>query len=426
MEQFASPLSSAVDPALSRREALARLCKASAVTGLSLSGLAACGGGKGDSAAAAAQEGQSEEALAAQADRTDGLPRPATFASGLVQPWGLAFLPDGEMLVTEKAGRLRRVGSGGQLSAALNGLPDVADVDQGGLLDVAVDNRGDGEIRVFLTWTERDASGAMGVAVARGRLAGDGVRDVQVILRAGPKAAPSTSPINFGARLVVAPDDTLFVTIGDRSENNQHDVAQQLNSHLGKVLRIRQDGSAPADNPFAGERGALPEIWSIGHRNPQGAALRPGSGELWISEHGPQGGDEINFVQRGRNYGWPRISYGCDYGARPVDTCTVVGGATRAPGMEQPETWWAPISMAPSGLAFCDGRMFPEFKGNLFAGALRGRSLWRMELNGQQVASRSRLYGEMGERIRDVRQGPDGALYLLTDNRAGRILRIAR
>jgi aldose sugar dehydrogenase len=343
-----------------------------------------------------------------------------------VHPWGLAFLPGEEMLVTERAGRLRRVGSGGQLSAALAGLPDVADIDQGGLLDVAVDTQSDGEIRVFLTWTERDASGAMGVVVARGRLAGDALRDVQIILRAGPKAAPATASINFGARLVAAPGDTLFVTIGDRSENDQRDVAQQLNSHLGKVLRIRQDGGVPSDNPFVGRRGALPEIWSIGHRNPQGAALRPGSGELWISEHGPQGGDEINFIQRGHNYGWPRISYGCDYGARPVDGCKVVGGATSAPGMEQPETWWAPISMAPSGLAFCDGRMFPEFKGNLFAGALRGKALWRMELSGQKVVSRSELYGGLGERIRDVRQGPDGAMYLLTDNSAGRILRIAR
>jgi aldose sugar dehydrogenase len=425
MEQLARPLSASIDAALSRRQALARLCKASALTGLSLSGLAACGGGKSDSAATP-QDMQTEDAQAAEADRTAGLPSPTTFADGLVHPWGLAFLPEGEMLVTERAGRLRRVGAGGQLSAALAGLPDVADIDQGGLLDVAVDTQSDGEIRVFLTWTERDASGAMGVAVARGRLAGDALRDVQIILHAGPKAAPATASINFGARLVVAPNDTLFVTIGDRSENNQRDVAQQLNSHLGKVLRIRQDGGAPSDNPFLGRRGALPEIWSIGHRNPQGAALRPGSGELWISEHGPQGGDEINFVQRGHNYGWPRISYGCDYGARPIDGCTVVGGATHAPGMEQPETWWAPISMAPSGLAFCDGRMFPEFKGNLFAGALRGKALWRMVLSGQQVVSRSELYGGLGERIRDVRQGPDGAMYLLTDNSAGRILRIAR
>jgi glucose/arabinose dehydrogenase len=346
----------------------------------------------------------------------------STFTSGLRQPWGLAFLPDGRMLVTQRAGALVIVSADGRtIGTPLTGVPTVASSGQGGLLDVAIDPDFAAEPWVYLSYGEpgRGAdAGKAGTAVARGRLMGNTLQDVQVIFRQIPKVGGDD---HFGSRLVFRGDKTLFVTLGERQKGSP---AQDLASHLGKVVRIHRDGSLPPDNPGFGGA-AAPGIWSYGHRNPQGAALHPVSGELWQSEHGPQGGDEINIARAGANYGWPIRSYGCNYGDPVGDTCRI-GGGTHAPGYVEPLTYWVPTSIAPSGLAFYTGAMFPEWRGNLFMGSLSGRALWRLTLNGNTVAAREPLFASLGERIRDVRQGPDGALYLLTDSSNGRIVRIAR
>lgn len=347
----------------------------------------------------------------------------ATVASGLVNPWGLAFLPDGRLLVTERPGRLRVIGAGGTLSAPVAGVPAVDARGQGGLLDVALDPAFAQNRRVYLSYAEPGTgsdAGRNGTAVARGVLSDDATRieQVQVIFRQTPKI---DSTGHFGCRLVFARDGTLFITLGDRQ--SQRDAAQTLDNHLGKIVRIRADGSVPPDNPFVGVSGALPEIWSYGHRNVQGAALHPTSGELWCNEHGPQGGDEVNIARAGRNYGWPKVSFGCEYGA-PVGNCIPVGGATSAPGMEPPLTHWVPTSIAPSGMAFYTGSRIAAWQGNAFIGALAGQALWRLQLDGDRVVAREALLTDLGERIRDVRMGPDGALYLLTDSGNGRILRL--
>ncbi len=351
-------------------------------------------------------------------------PVPRTLASGLEHPWGLAVLADGRMLVTEKAGRLALLALDGRPVARLGGVPEVHARGQGGLLDVAARAEG-GDLMVYLSYAEAGRggeSGRNGTAVARGRLAGEALRDVQVIFRQTPKASTNA---HFGSRLVFDRDGLLFVTLGDRQSAGERVKAQDLATHHGKVVRIRPDGSVPADNPFVGRPGARPEIWSFGHRNPQGAALHPATGELWVAEHGPQGGDELNLVRKGRNYGWPRISYGCEYGA-PVGRCEPVGGASAAEGLEQPVTHWVPTSIAPSGLCIHDGTMFPEWRGHAFVGALRGQALWRVALDGAAATSREEMYASLGERIRDVRQAPDGALLLLTDSPRGQVLRVAR
>ena len=348
-------------------------------------------------------------------------PAPATastFTSGLKNPWGLAFLPDGRMLVTQKAGELVIVSADGKaVGAPLGGVPAVNSAGQGGLLDVALDPDFAADPWVYISYSE-PGSGGSGTAVARGRLSGNALQDVSVIFRQLPKVSGNG---HYGSRLVFGRDKTLFVTLGERQKGSP---AQDLASHLGKVVRINRDGSVPAGNPKLGA-GARPEIWSYGHRNPQGAALHPTTGELWDVEHGPQGGDEINIARAGANYGWPLRSYGCNYGDRVSDTCRI-GGGTHAPEFVEPLTYWVPISIAPSGLAFYTGGMFPEWQGNLFLGALAGQALWRVVLNGNTVVSREALFASLGERIRNVTQGPDGALYLLTDNSAGRILRVAR
>ncbi|MFZ5490436.1 MAG: PQQ-dependent sugar dehydrogenase [Thiomonas sp.] len=307
----------------------------------------------------------------------------------------------------------------GKASAPILGVPGVDARGQGGLLDVALDPDFVGNRRIYLSYAGAEA-GRNGTAVARGVLSADGTRlsDVQVIFRQSPKI---DSTAHFGSRLVFAPDGTLFITLGDRY--SQRDAAQDLSNTLGKVVRIRADGSVPKDNPFVGRTGAMPEIWSHGHRNVQGAAIHPVTGELWTSEHGPQGGDEVNIDRAGRNYGWPRISYGCEYGA-PVGNCPPVGGATSAPGMEQPVTHWVPTSIAPCGMAFYTGALFPQWRGSLFVGALAGQALWRLQLDGEKVVAREALFADLGERIRDVRQAPDGSIYLVTDGAAGRILRV--
>jgi aldose sugar dehydrogenase len=244
------------------------------------------------------------------------------------------------------------------------------------------------------------------------------LQNVAVIFRQAPKVSGNG---HYGSRLVFRDDKTLFVTLGERQQGSP---AQDLGSHLGKVVRINRDGTVPSGNPNLGAL-ARPEIWSYGHRNPQGAALHPTSGELWELEHGPQGGDEINIARAGSNYGWPLVSYGCNYGDPVGDACRI-GGGTHAPAYVEPLTYWVPTSIAPSGMAFYTGSMFPEWQGNVFIGALAGQALWRVVLSGNSVVSREALFASLGERIRAVKQGPDGALYLLTDNSSGRIVRVAR
>ncbi|MFB3816296.1 MAG: PQQ-dependent sugar dehydrogenase [Candidatus Methylomirabilales bacterium] len=336
--------------------------------------------------------------------------RAVTVASGLDHPWGLAFLPDGRMLVTERPGRVRLVQRDGSLSPPLAGVPDVVARGQGGLLDVALDP-GHAENRlVYLSYAESGDRGA-GTAVARGRLGQAGLEDVRVIFRQEPKVSGNN---HFGSRLVFGRDGTLFVTLGERF---LFDPAQDPSNHLGKIVRIQPDGGVPRDNPFAGRQGVKPEIWSLGHRNVQGAALHPETGALWIAEHGARGGDEINIVEAGRNYGWPVIGYGRHYSGQKI------GEGTAKPGMEQPIHYWDP-SIAPSGMAFYTADRFPEWRGSLFVGALAGKLLARLTLAGGRVAREERLLTRLGERLRDVRQGPDGLLYLLTDARDGRLLRL--
>jgi glucose/arabinose dehydrogenase len=337
--------------------------------------------------------------------------RVVTVASGLENPWSLAFLPDGRMLVTERPGRMRIVGRDGALGAPLGNLPAIRTGGQGGLLDVALDPGFASNRTIYFAYAEAGDGGA-GTAVARARLGEGTLEDVRVIFRQRPKVGGGN---HFGSRLVFGRDGNLFVTLGERY--SERDRAQDLGTTLGKVVRIAPDGSVPKDNPFVGRGNALPEIWSYGHRNPQGAALHPSTGQLWTVEHGARGGDEINTPLAGRNYGWPVITYGRDYSGFRI------GEGTAKPGMEQPLHFWDP-SIAPSGLAFYTGDAFPEWKGNAFVGALAGRLVARLELDGTKVVREERMLGELGERIRDVRQGPDGALYLLTDARNGRILRL--
>ena len=343
--------------------------------------------------------------------------KPVTVASGLANPWGLAFLPDGRMLVTERPGRMRIVAADGQLGEPLQGLPKVEVGGQGGLLDVAIDPKFADNGLVYWSYSEADPQGGRGnsTAVARARLDGNRLADARVIFRQAPKFA---SGAHFGSRLVFARDGRLFVTLGDRF--SRRDDAQLLGNHHGKIVRIEADGQVPADNPFVGQASALPEIWSYGHRNVQGAALHPVTGELWADEHGPQGGDELNVVERGKNYGWPVITYGAEYGSGAT-----IGEGTAKAGMEPPLTHWVP-SIATSGLAFLTSERYPGWKGNAFVGALKAKALVRLELDGRKVVREERLLQDLGERIRDVRQGPDGWLYVLTDSANGRILRLER
>jgi glucose/arabinose dehydrogenase len=342
--------------------------------------------------------------------------RTVTLNASLASPWGLAFLPDGRMLVTQKAGTMVVLAPDGTLQATLTGIPPVAPEGQGGLLDVAVAQDFATEPWVYWTFSEPGTgaeAGLAGTAVARGRLVGNALLDVVVIYRQVPKVAGSG---HFGSRLAFHPDGSLFVTLGERQQGLP---AQDVGTSLGKVVRIRRDGTIPADNPAIA--GARPEIWSYGHRNPQGAAIRPGTDELWVTEHGPQGGDELNRITPGGNYGWPLVSYGCNYGD-PVGTACRIGGGVHAPRFVEPVSFWVPTSIAPAGLLFYTGSRFPSWQGNAFLGALAGTALWRVELSGNAEASRERLLGDLGERIRCVAQGPDGWLYLLTDG--GKLLQV--
>jgi glucose/arabinose dehydrogenase len=347
--------------------------------------------------------------------------RLTTLNSSLSSPWSLAFLPDGRMLVTEKAGRLRRLSADGRtIEANISGVPGVVADGQGGLLDVVLDPDFATTPWVYLSYSERGTgadTGLSGTAVARGRLVGDALQAVEVIYRQVPK---TTGSGHFGSRMVFAADGTLFIALGERQKESP---AQDLATTLGKVVRIRPDGSIPPDNPSLGVS-ARPEIWSYGHRNPQGIAIHPTTGELWNSEHGPQGGDELNRVQRGGNHGWPLVSYGCPYGS-PVGNACRIGGGTHAPTYVEPVSYWVPTSTAPSSLLFYTGSGFPEWRGNAFVGALAGETLWRVVLNGNTEVSRDEpLSGMLDTRVRCVRQGPDGWIYLLTDS--GQLLRVER
>ncbi len=336
--------------------------------------------------------------------------RVVTVAEGLEHPWGLAFLPDGRMLVTERPGRLRVVDADGRLGPPIEGLPPLHVEGQGGLLDVALDPHYADKGWIYLSFAEAGEGGA-GTAVARGKLKGNRLTDVEVIFRQQPKVKGG---LHFGSRLVFARDGTLFVTLGERYQKER---AQRLDEDLGKIVRINPDGSIPPDNPFVGHRDARPEIFSLGHRNVQGATSNPDTGRLWTAEHGAQGGDEINRPEPGKNYGWPIITYGRDYSGEPI------GEGTAKPGLEQPFHYWDP-SIAPSGMTFYTGDRFPAWRQNLFIGSLKFGLLVRLELGSDGVTHEERLFEDLGERIRDVRQGPDGRLYLLTDSPEGRILRI--
>lgn len=348
--------------------------------------------------------------------------RAEVVASDLQHPWALAFLPDGRFLVTERPGRMRVIEANGKVGAALTGVPAVAAVGQGGLLDLLLDTDFARNRTLFFCFSE-PGPGGNGTALARARLSDDHTRlqDIKIIFSQKPKVA---SNAHFGCRIVESqqggkPDGMLFLTLGERFVRKE--AAQRLDNHLGKVVRIHKDASVPADNPFAARTGALPEIWSYGHRNLQGAALAP-DGTLWAHEHGPQGGDEINLIQPGRNYGWPVITYGENYGGGPIGE-----GITAKAGMEQPLHYWVP-SIAPSGMAFLSSERYGRaWVGNLFVGSLKFGYLDRIELSEPfkgTVLREHKLLADLGQRIRDVRQGPDGLLYVLTDTPRGQLIRL--
>ena len=348
-------------------------------------------------------------------------------ASGLQNPWAVAFLPDGRFLVTERAGRLRLLAADGRAATSVAGLPEIEAGGQGGLLDLVTDSDFARNRMLYFCYSEPAATGrtnSTALASARLSLQGDRLENLKVIFSQKPKMA---SQLHFGCRIVESrspgiqglPDGKLFLTLGDRF--SRKDDAQKLDNHHGKIVRINKNGSVPGDNPFAGKPGALQEIWSYGHRNVQGATLTP-AGALWIHEHGPQGGDEINLPRPGVNYGWPEITYGENYGGGMVSD-----GATRKAGMEQPLHYWVP-SIAPSGMAFLTSERYGKaWQGNLFAGSLKFSYLDRIELSAPfdgKVVREHKLLADVGERIRDVRQGPDGLLYVLTDSSNGKLVRL--
>lgn len=340
-----------------------------------------------------------------------GLVRVDTVVTGLEHPWGLAFLPDGRMLVTERPGRLRVATMQGALSPPVAGTPAVFARGQGGLLDVALEPEFASSRMVYLSYAEAGEGGA-GTAVARGRLneAATALENLQVVFRQVPKVDGAN---HFGSRLVFARDGTLFITTGERFK---FEPAQDLSSHLGKIIRINRDGSVPRDNPFVGRAGARPEIWSYGHRNVQGATLHPETGVLWEHEMGPRGGDELNIPEAGKNYGWPLVSWGDHYNG------TAIPRPPTRPEFADAVWHWTP-AISPSGMTFYTGDLFPAWRGNLLIGGLTARGIVRVALDGRRVTGEERL--ELNVRIRNVRQGPDGAVYALTDQSDGVILRLA-
>lgn len=333
-------------------------------------------------------------------------------AKGLEHPWGIAFLPDGRMLITERPGRLRIVSRDGKLSAPLTGVPPVLEQGQGGLLDVALDPAFAKNQLIYLSFSEAGEGKTDGTSVARAKLSASGLTDVRVIYRQQPKVYSSA---HYGSRIVFRRDGTLFITQGDRM--NFREQVQQLSSGLGKVVRINSDGTIPRDNPFVGRKDVRPEIWSYGHRNVQSAVLHPDTGELWTVEHGARGGDELNRPQAGKNYGWPVISYGVEYSRAKI------GEGTAKAGMEQPVYYWDPV-IAPSGMLVYTGDAYPGWKGSIFIGSLQPGCLVRLQMQNGRVVKEERYYP--GHRIRDVAQGPDGLIYMITDEPEGRVVRLEK
>ncbi len=336
----------------------------------------------------------------------------------LQSPWGMAFLPDGRLLVSQKSGSIAVLSRDGRrIEQTITGLPRVASQGQGGLLDVALDPEFAKTPWLYWSYAESGEGGLSGTAVARAKLINGRLQATEIIYRQIPKVEGAG---HFGSRLVFGRDKTLFITLGDRQKFTP---AQDMQQSIGKVVRIQRDGRIPVDNPKWKATGARPEIYSLGHRNPQGAALHPGTGVLWLSEHGPQGGDEINRVQAGKNYGWPTASYGCNYG-EPVGEDCRLGGGKHSPKFVEPLSIWVPRSIAPSGLLFYTGPEFPKWRNHILMGSLAGTALWRIQFDADREIKRERLLGELGERIRDVEQGPDGRVYLLSDS--GKLLKISR
>jgi glucose/arabinose dehydrogenase len=337
-------------------------------------------------------------------------------AKGLEHPWAVEPLPGGDLLVTERPGRLRIITAGGNTGQPIQGLPKVDARGQGGLLDVALSPEFAKDRTIFWSYAE-PRQGGNGTSVARGVLSADRQRvdQVRVIFRAMPTYDGS---MHYGSRLAFGPDGMLYITTGERSDKPMRKYAQQLDSDLGKVLRIRPDGSVPGDNPFAGKAGARPEIWTLGHRNIQAAAFDP-EGRLWIVEHGTHGGDELTLIQKGKNYGWPLQAYGEEYSGQPIP-----GAVTAKAGLEQPVYYWDPV-IAPSGAQFYTGDAFPAWQGNLFIGSMKDKMLVRLVVANDRVTGEEHLLQDRGERVRDVRQGPDGALYLVTDEGNGQLWKLA-
>lgn len=353
----------------------------------------------------------------APAVRTDQALTHTVVASGLEHPWGLALLPDGNWLVTEKPGRMRIVTAQGQVGQPIQGLPPVDARGQGGLLDVVTGASFAQDRMIYWSYAE-PREGGNATSVARGRLSQDGRRleDVQVIFRALPTYDGDK---HFGSSLAFAPDGKLFVTLGERSDKPMRPQAQDLGSHMGKTIRINADGSVPQDNPFVGRDGARPEIWSLGHRNVQGIAIQPGTGAVWTIEHGTRGGDEVNLDRPGLNYGWPDAAYGVEYAGGAINA-----GDTEKAGTEQPIYYWDPV-IAPGGAVFYQGAMFPGWNGNLLVAALKEKHIARLEIENDRVVGEERLLTDLGERVRDVAVGPDGAVWAITDEDDGKLVRLA-
>ena len=338
-------------------------------------------------------------------------------ASGLSHPWGLALLPDGRWLVTEREGRLRIITAEGEVGQPITGLPAVDARGQGGLLDVVLSPSFATDRTIFWSYAE-PREGGNATSVARGRLSDDGasVGDVRVIFQALPVYDGDK---HFGSALAFDPAGHLFITLGERSDRPMRPQAQDLGSHMGKVIRINADGSVPADNPFVNQAGARPEIWSLGHRNVQGVAVQPGTGAVWTIEHGTRGGDELNRPEAGKNYGWPVIAYGVEYAGGPINE-----GITARDGLEQPVYYWDPV-VAPGGQAFYSGAMFPGWDGDLLIAGLGGKSITRLVLEGDRVVGEERLIADFGKRIRDIAVAPDGAVWAITDEDDGQLIRIS-